>query len=64
MKSTSSTQLSFNERLTAQAKLLKQEAQSLPPGRPRDALVRRVRQIEAAVKVNDWLSSPGLQAPA
>jgi hypothetical protein len=56
--------LSFNERLTAQAKLLKEKAQSLPPGRAREALVRRVRQIEAAVKLNDWLSSPGLQAPA
>jgi len=64
MKPTNSIQLSFNERLAAQAKLLKEEAQSLPPGRARDALLRRVRQIEATVKVNDWLSSPGLQAPA
>lgn len=64
MKSSNSIQLSFNERLAAQARLLKEEAESLPPGRPREALLRRVRQIEAAVKVNDWLSSPGLQAPA
>ena len=63
MKAGNLMQLSFDERLTAQAQLLKEQAKSLPPGRAREALLRRVRQIEAAVKVNDWLSSPGLQAP-
>ena len=64
MKPTHSIQIPFKERLTAQAQLLTQEAQSLPPGRAREALLRRVRQIDAAVKVNEWLSSPGVQPPA
>ena len=64
MKATNTMQLPFGERLSAQAQLLKDEAQRLPPGRARDALLRSVRQIEAAVKVNEWLTSPGLQPPA
>jgi hypothetical protein len=64
MKHTKSTQAPFNERLAAQAQLLKEQAQGLPPGQAREAILRRVRQIDAAVKVNEWLSSPGLQPPA
>jgi hypothetical protein len=42
---------------------LKEEAQSLRPGPDREAIIRRARQAKTASHVNEWLSSPGLQAP-
>jgi len=64
MKPSTSTELPFNQRLAAQARALKEQAQSLRPGRERESLLRRARQIDATVKVNEWLSSPGSQPPA
>ncbi len=37
------------------------EAQSLPYGKERDALVRKARQLETASQINQWLSSPELR---
>jgi len=42
---------------------LKDEANELPPGWLRDARIRKARQAVTASHVNEWLSSPGLQAP-
>jgi hypothetical protein len=42
---------------------LKDEANELPPGSLRDARIRKARQAVTASRVNEWLSSPGLQAP-
>jgi hypothetical protein len=39
------------------------EAQKLPRGKERDALVRKARQLETASHMNQWLSSPGLKPP-
>ena len=39
------------------------EANELPPGPLRDARIRKARQAVTASRVNEWLSSPGLQAP-
>ena len=39
------------------------EANELPPGLLRDARIRKARQAVTASSVNEWLSSPGLQAP-
>ena len=41
----------------------KDEANELPPGPLRDARIRKARQAVTASRVNEWLSSPGLQAP-
>jgi hypothetical protein len=46
-----------------QSEAAKAEAEKLPHGKERDALVRKARQLETASKVNEWLSSPGLQPP-
>jgi len=64
MKRTEPSRPSFSQRLAAQAELLKKEAQRLPPGRARDGILRRVEQIDSAVNIDRWLSSPGLQPPA
>ena len=55
--------LTFPERLDQEAKRLRTEAAKLPPGVERDELLRKARQAETALHVNDWLSSPGLKAP-
>ena len=46
-----------------EAMRLKDEANELPPGSLRDARIRKARQAVTASHVNEWLSSPGLQAP-
>lgn len=54
---------SLDQRLEEQAKRLRQEARGIPPGVERDRLIRRARQAEVAMHMNEWLSSPGLQPP-
>jgi hypothetical protein len=46
-----------------QADAAKREALRLPPGKERDALLRKARQLQTASHINDWLSSPELQPP-
>ena len=46
-----------------QSEAAKNEAQKLPHGRERDALIRKARQLETASQINQWLSSPELQPP-
>ena len=53
----------LHDRLVLEAMRLKDEANELPPGPLRDARIRRARQAVTASHVNEWLSSPGLQAP-
>lgn len=53
----------LQDRLVLEAMRLKDEANELPPGPLRDATIRRARQAVTASHVNEWLSSPGLQAP-
>jgi hypothetical protein len=55
--------LTFPERLDQEVKRLRIEADKLPSGSERDQLLRRARQAETALHINDWLSSPGLKAP-
>jgi hypothetical protein len=50
-------------RLTEEAKRLRDEAKSLPPGAEREQLIRKARQAETASHMNEWLTSPGLQPP-
>lgn len=53
----------FKERVSQAAKDLEDQAWRLPPGPRRDALLRRARRMDIANHMNEWLSSPGLQAP-
>jgi hypothetical protein len=54
---------SLEERLTEDAKRLRQEAKLLPAGAVRQALLRRARQAETGSHISEWLRSPGLQPP-
>jgi hypothetical protein len=54
----------FQDRLELKTALLNAEAESLPCGRKREALLHKARQINTASQIVDkWLSSPGLRAP-
>jgi hypothetical protein len=54
---------SLEQRLTAEAERLRKEARGTPPGTERERLIRRARQAETAVHIQEWLISPGLRAP-
>jgi hypothetical protein len=53
----------LEERLGEEASRLREEAKALPPGIERDQLIRRARQAETGSRLNQWLTSPGLQSP-
>jgi len=39
------------------------KAATLPPGPERDALLKQARQLDTAIHLNEWASSPGLRPP-
>ena len=53
----------LEERLAEEAKRLREEVKTLPPGAARDELIRRARQAETGSHMSEWLRSPGLRAP-
>jgi hypothetical protein len=54
---------SFEEQIVAEKSRLEAQAADLPPGPQKDALLRKIRQLETASHMNEWLTSPGLQPP-
>ena len=40
------------------------EAGKLPPGKEREALERKARQLETASQINQWLASSELKPPS
>jgi hypothetical protein len=54
---------SFKDRLIETLNRTQIQADRLRPGPKQDALLEKVRQLEAAVDMNDYLTSPNLRAP-
>ena len=54
---------SLDQKWKDQAEAARAKAKTLPPGAERNALLRMARNIEIALHMNAWLSSPGLQPP-
>ncbi len=50
----------IEERWKLIASIAREDAESLPPGKDRDALLNKARQLETASHINEWLSSPGV----
>ena len=50
-------------RRAEEAKRLREKARSLPPGVPREELIRKARQAEIGSHLTEWLTSPGLRPP-
>ncbi|UGY04234.1 hypothetical protein J4P68_0005590 [Bradyrhizobium quebecense] len=53
----------LEERLTQQARELRQRARRLAPCREREALLRKARHNETTAHLTEWLMSPGPRAP-
>jgi hypothetical protein len=53
----------LEERLADEANRLRLQAENTRFGAEHERLIRRVRQAETASHMNEWLRSPGLQAP-
>jgi hypothetical protein len=51
------------ERLTDEKKRIETEATRVGPGSARNKLLDKLRQLDVAAHINEWLASPGLQAP-
>jgi hypothetical protein len=54
---------SLEARLAEQARRLREQARSLPPGAIREELMRKARQAETGSHMTAWLTSPGLRLP-
>lgn len=56
-------QITLQDRLSAWATQVREQADKLRPGPERDALIRKARQADVATHLDDWAKSPGLQSP-
>jgi hypothetical protein len=54
---------SLEQRLAEDSKRLREQANLLPPGKVRDAILKKAMQAETGAQVSEWLSSPDLRSP-
>jgi hypothetical protein len=54
---------SLADRVNAFAESAREQARLLLPGPEKDALLMKARQADAASRIDQWASSPGLQPP-
>lgn len=54
---------SLEERLSEEAKRLREEAKLLPLGALRNETIRRAEQAETAAHISEWLRSPACKRP-
>jgi hypothetical protein len=53
----------FDDNIAAEKARLEAQVANLAPSPQRDALLKKIRQLETASHMSEWLSSPGLQSP-
>ena len=53
----------FEDQVAAQKAKLEAQVAKLPPSPQKDILLRKIRQLETASHINEWLTSPGLRPP-
>jgi hypothetical protein len=56
-------EITIEQNWLEQSEEAKSEAEKLPYGKEREALVRKARQLKTASQINQWLSSPALKPP-
>jgi hypothetical protein len=54
---------SFARRIAEEKQRVEAELAKAKPGPARDALEKKLRQLEVAAHADEWLSSPGLRSP-
>ena len=63
MKRRRSVPHTFEENIAAEKAKLEAQIAKLKPGPQMDALRKKIRQLETASQMSEWLSSPGLRTP-
>jgi hypothetical protein len=58
-----STPHTFESQIAAERARLEARASELPHGPEKDQLLRKIRQLNTASHMGDWLSSGGLKPP-
>ena len=58
-----SPQQAFADRLAAEKAALEAKAAELTHGPGKEELLKKVRQLETAARMDEWLTSPGLRPP-
>ena len=53
----------FEGKIAAEKAKLEAQLAQMKPGPETDGLRRKLRELETASHMSEWLSSPGLQAP-
>jgi hypothetical protein len=53
----------LKDRLSQEVEQLRDQAKNMKPGVALDQILHRIRQNQTASEMNDWLGSPGQQAP-
>jgi hypothetical protein len=53
----------FDESIAAEKTRLEEQLANVARGPERDALLKKIRQLDTASHLNEWLTSPGLRAP-
>lgn len=53
----------FGNRIAREKQRLEALAAELEPGPECDDVLKKIRQLDTAHHIDEWLSSPGLQAP-
>jgi hypothetical protein len=56
-------ELTLQDRIIEWAKEVRAQAAELPAGPDRDELLKKVRQAETAMHLQEWANSSGLQPP-
>jgi hypothetical protein len=53
----------FEDQIAAEKARVEAQVAKLPPGPQKDGLLKKLRQLETASRINEWLTSPELQPP-
>jgi hypothetical protein len=53
----------FDENIAAEKVRCTEQLADMPQGPQRDALVKKIRQLDTASHMSDWLRSSGLRPP-
>jgi hypothetical protein len=53
----------FESQIAAEKKRLEEQIAGTSHGPQRDALVKKIRQLDTTSHMNDWLTSPELRPP-
>ena len=53
----------LKDRLSAFVRAMRERAELVPPGPERDELLKKAQKAEAAVEMDGWTNSSGLQSP-